>query len=93
MKPLPLTQKDYSNTVLVSDFICKMRNAFLTHNITDFCFSPQVNGYKILYKYNGENITVKIKFRKFFNGIKIQTTKTFCSKTADDNTAVINEII
>ena len=98
MNKLPITKKEYENAVLFADFTGKTKKAFLKNNITDFCFVPQVNGYEISYKKNGENIVISIKFRRVFRGIKIQTTrqihkKCFCSKSSDENTAVCEMII
>lgn len=98
MSELPITKKEYEKSVLVADFINKIKNIFREDDrITEFCFIPKTKGYEISYKKNGETVVISIKFRGFFDGMKIKTTrrirkKTFCSKTIEDNSAVLNKI-
>ena len=98
MSNLPITVKEYENSVLVTDFIRKTREIFNTDGeIKDFRFTPKINGYEISYLKNGETTIVSLELGKQFDGLKIKTSgndfrKTFCSKTVEDNTAVIKEI-
>ena len=84
--------------MLVADFIRKIRNAFdADDGVTEFCFAPKINGYEITYTANGESVTVPIKFRKISDGMDIDLSgnvgkKTFCSKTFEDNSAVLQKI-
>ncbi len=98
MSELPIAKKEYENSVLVADFICKTKNIFQSDDtITDFCFTPEIRGYEITYTKNGETTNISIKFGKIFDGMKIKTMgsdgkKTFCSKTVEDNFTVLKNI-
>lgn len=95
---LPVTKKEYENSVLVADFIRKIRNVFdADDRITEFRFAPRINGYEITYTVNGKPETVSIKFRKISDGIDINLSgnvekKTFCSRTFEENSAVLQKI-
>lgn len=98
MSKLPITQREYDNSVLVADFIHKTRSIFETYSeITEFCFIPMTEGYKISYKRNGIDENVSIKFRKILNGMTIKAIrrnrkKNFCSKTVEDNSVILKKI-
>lgn len=98
MSELPITKKEYENSVLVADFICKAKNIFQSDDtITDFCFTPEIKGYEITYTKDGETTNISIKFGKIYDGIKIKKTgsdgkKTFCSKTVEDNFIALKDI-
>lgn len=84
--------------MIVADFIHKVKNVFREDDeITEFCFVPKIKGYEISYKKNGESVVISIKFRAFFDGMRIKTTrrickKTFCSKTVEDNSSILKKI-
>lgn len=84
--------------MLVADFIRKTREIFNTDGeITEFCFTPKVNGYEISYVKNGKTAIVSIRFRKRLGGMKIKTNRDnfrriFCSETVEDNSAVLQKI-
>lgn len=98
MSELPITRKEYENSVLAADFIHKAKNIFREDDeITEFRFVPKIKGYEILYKKNGESVVISIKFRAFFDGIRIKSTrrirqKTFCAKTVEDNSSISKKI-
>lgn len=98
MSELSIAKKEYENSVLVADFIRKIKNIFQADDtITEFHFTPEIKGYEITYTKKGETIIISIKFRECFDGVKIKTTgsigkKTFCSKTFEDNTTALKEI-
>ena len=94
MSNLPVTVKEYENSVLVADFIRKAKEVFdADGEITDFHFAPKINGYEISYVKNRNTAIILIKFRKCFGGMKIKTNKNkFLSRSAEDNTSVISAI-
>ena len=72
MSNLPITANEYENSVLVADFIRKAREVFNADSeITDFRFTPEINGCKITYVKGGNTLTVSLRLRKYFGGMKI----------------------
>ncbi|MBQ2775675.1 MAG: hypothetical protein IJF40_07310 [Clostridia bacterium] len=100
MSNLPITQKEYDQSVLVADFIAKTRSiAQSNEDISDICFMPKVKGYEITFNNGTTAINISLNFKsKILKGIKIKklvngaTKGSFYSKSQEDNTCIINKI-
>ena len=96
MATLPVTKKEYDNSVLTADFVSKMRKYFEDKKISDFKFTPIINGYEITY--NEYIIVIKhrlfggINIRRYKNGI-IEIGKNFPAHSPQDNDLIISDII
>lgn len=95
MALLPVSKKEYDNSVLTADFVSKTRKYFDDNKISDFKFTPLINGYEITY--NEYIIVIKhrlfggINIRRYKNG-RAESGKTFFSHSPQDNDSIINRI-
>lgn len=95
MATLPVTKKEYDNSVLTADFVSKTRKYFEDKKISDFKFTPLINGYEITY--NEYIIVIKhrlfggINIRRYKNGI-FEIGKNFSVHSPQDNDLIINKI-
>ncbi len=101
MSELPITQKDYSTTTLITDFIVKIKQN--TENNSDFKiikYAPKLNGYTIFFKCSEFDFEIDISKKKTFLSSKIAVTLLkdnltilqFVSSNNDDNDRIIKEI-
>lgn len=99
MSFLPVNKKEYEYSVLITDFISKMRKYFDDENISDYKFIPLINSYEIIYCYKEiehlirikRNIFNGLKFRKYENGV-IKTMKMYSSYSPSDNDTIVDKI-
>ncbi len=96
MATLPVPKKEYEYSVLIADFVSKTRKYFDDNKISDFKFTPIINGYEITY--NDYKIVIKqrlfsgIKIRKYKNGIP-EIGKKYSSHSPQDNDLIINKTL
>ena len=96
MATLPITKKEYDNSVLTADFVSKTRKYFEDKKISDFKFTPLINGYEITY--NEYIIVIKhrlfggINIRRYKNG-RAESRKIFFSHSPQDNDTIIENIL
>lgn len=95
MASLPVSKREYDNSVLTADFVSKTRKYFEDKKISDFKFTPLTNGYEITY--NEYIIVIKhrlfggINIIKYKNGIS-EIGKKYSSHSLQDNDNIINII-
>ena len=69
MSELPVSQRYYSQTVLISEFIAVIKKIKQENEkITEVHFSPVVKGYDICFEKGESEIRVTVKCRKIFDG-------------------------
>ena len=69
MSELPVSQRYYTQSVLISEFIAVIKKIKQENEkITDVHFSPVVKGYDICLKKGESEIRVTVKCRKIFDG-------------------------
>lgn len=73
MAELPVSQRYYNQTILISEVILLIKKASESNNrITDVKFTPFVKGYNITFIKNEANIRISVKCRKFFDGCTLK---------------------
>lgn len=100
MSNLPISKKEYDQSVLVTDFITKTRTiAELNEAISDICFMPKVKGYDITFNNGTTSVNISLNFKsKLLKGIKIKKFEngilkgSFYSRNQESNTAILNKI-
>lgn len=99
MSELPITQRYYHQSVLISGLINAVKQAGENKSITDTHFSPVIKGYDISFKKASADIRMCVKCRKFSGGcvVKIFThgkkTGRFVIKTKADAEACVKNVI
>jgi hypothetical protein len=98
MSELPITKKDYYDTILMIDFIAKMRDSLELNDTKKF--TPMINGYKIDFTIDDKQMSVLLDLKKriktklivnvFVNEL---AEKSFISVTKDDNGKIVKEIL
>ncbi len=76
MAKLPVSQKYYDQTVLISELISLIKKAAEANDkITNVHFAPFVKGYDITFIKNETEIRISVKCRKIFVGSILKTYK------------------
>ena len=98
MSELPITKKDYYDTILMIDFIAKMRDSLELNDTKKF--TPMINGYKIDFTIDDKQMSVLLDLKKriktklivnvFVNEL---AEKSFISVSKDDNGKIVKEIL
>ncbi len=100
MSFLPVKQYEYDRSLLLTDFIGKIRDSSQKNScVSDLIFIPKVNGYEINYSSDGVvhkiEITTKgilcsrLRIRKYEDNL---LKGSYSSKSKDDNLSVIQNI-
>ena len=98
MSGLPITQKDYRQSILITELICAVKRAQESGYISDAHFSPVTDGYDISFKIASSEIKFYARCRRFCNGcvVKMFTdgrkAGKFVLKTKSDIDYCINKI-
>ena len=96
MKFLPITKEEYAQTVLLADFIAKIKVVVQSDkNIAGIKFVPEIQGYDISFSQN--DVAVKIilikddsdgmYIEKYVSG---KLTDSYLSHSKDDNSTIMN---
>lgn len=100
MAELPVSQKYYNQTLLISEFISHIKKeAESGSRITDVHFAPFVKGYDITFMKGNNAIRLSVSCRKVFDGciLKIyednELTDKVIIKTKDDIDNYITRIM
>ncbi len=101
MSELPIDKKEYEFSVLIIDFIAKIKKYNSDNNdIYKFKFCPEIKGYKILFDVDGNQYEIRLKknflkgvsIRKYING-RFQKGYSYHSHSIQDNDDIINIIM
>lgn len=101
MKNLPIKRKDYDYSVLLVDFLAKLKKYNHDKNdMYDFKFKPLLKGYEIKYHSFNDELKISIK-RNIFNGMIVKMYKNgalkimqiYSSHSPQDNEFIIKKII
>lgn len=101
MSELPINKKEYEFSVLIIDFIAKIKKYNSDNNdIYKLKFCPEIKGYKIQFDVDGNQSEIRLK-KNFFNGLNIkkyingrfQKGYSYRSRSPQDNEDIINKIM
>lgn len=101
MDELPIRQYEYERSVLLVDFLKKIRLCFESDtDISEILFTPKINGYEISCLKDEIRITFDLKMKGvLYPCLKIrkyeneELKSSYISKSNEDNNAVIQKII
>ena len=101
MKESSLSVSDYKDSVLLCDFVSKVRKCTEKAGAEDVLFQPEIKGYTILYKTSGKNMKISLEVKKgFFSGRKLlvkvycggKLTERLCCRDLTDNNEAVSRI-
>lgn len=101
MSELPINKKEYEFSVLIIDFIAKIKKYNSDNNdIYNLKFCPEIKGYKIQFEVDGNQSEIRLKnnllngidIKKYINGI-FQKGYSYHSLSPQDNEEIINKIM
>ena len=102
MKKLPVTKKEYDESVIISEFIRQIREKAENNKaLTDIHFQPKMTGYDIDFNLNSipNNISIEKSRHLMFDSINVihqkggKVENKFRLKNADEFAAVMEEIL
>ncbi|MBR2869207.1 MAG: hypothetical protein IKB88_09145 [Clostridia bacterium] len=101
MTELPINKKEYEFSVLIIDFIAKIKKYNSDNNdIYNLKFFPEIKGYKIRFDVDDYQFEIRLKknlinglnIRKYVNG-RFQKGYSFHSHSPQDNEFIINRLM
>ena len=61
MQKLPLSRDNYNRSLLIADFISKIKTVLeAMPEATDILFSPEAKGYTVSFRYNESSCTLRL---------------------------------
>lgn len=102
MSELPITQNQYNNSVLITDFISKLKLIIESSGeISSYRFVPKIGGYEINLETSKNKFLIQLFTSKtvFSNKLKIIIIKdynkiqSFISKSLEDNEEVFKDLV
>ena len=91
MSGLPINKKEYEFSVLIIDFIAKIKKYNSDNNdIYKLKFCPEIKGYKVQFDVDGNQSEIRLK--KYING-RFQKGHSYRSSSPQDNEDIINKIM
>lgn len=99
MGELPITQRGYQQSILITELIGAVKRARESGYISDAHFSPVTDGYDISFKTASSEIKLYVRHRRFCDGCAVKMfidggkTEKSVLKTKADAYCCINKII
>ena len=101
MSGLPITKNEYDKSVILINFLSEFRLKINDNkHIESVVFTPEITGYCIKFDYNNipSKISLILNNSKFTVKMKVkyikgnEETKTFLSKSKEDNQEFLNKL-
>ncbi|MEE1502867.1 MAG: hypothetical protein UGF89_01305 [Acutalibacteraceae bacterium] len=102
MSELPITKNEYDKSVILINFLSEFKLKTKDNkNIENVVFLPENQGYRIAFYYNNVSSVILLTLNKSKFTVKMKVeyikgneeTKTFLSKSKEDNQEILNLIL